>query len=79
MTSDSRFAQLDYPHKVIIEGYVCDMERVKRKLRANPLASILLGGLMSIAAITPEGNASMEDLLLMDERFIFEDVRLLFY
>ena len=79
MTSDSRFAQLDYPHKVIIEGYVCDMERVKRKLRANPLASILLGGLMSIAAIIPEGNASMEDLLLMDERFIFEDVRLLFY
>ena len=79
MTDEKRFAQLDYPHKVIIEGYVSDVERAKRLLRSNPMATYYLGGLMALGAMTPNGSAAMEDMQAMDERFEFTNVKLLYY
>lgn len=79
MTDEKQFAQLNYPHKVIIEGYVSDVERAKRLLRSNPLATYYLGGLMALGAMTPNGSAAMQDMQVMDERFEFTNVKLLYY
>ena len=75
ITDDNRFSQLDYPHTVIIEGYVSDTELATRQIYANPLVGALFGELMALGAMVSNISADMQ----LIERFLFHDVELLYY
>ena len=75
ITDDNRFSQLDYPHTVIIEGYVSDTELATRQIYANPLVGALFGELMTLGAMVSNISADMQ----LIERFLFHDVELLYY
>lgn len=79
ITDEKLFTQFEYPKQVIIQAYVADRERALRELQSNPFAAYLIGGLMGIASITPNGNAALADINEMDERFVLSNVKLLYY
>ena len=79
VTSEKLFTQFEYPQQVIIQAHIADRERAIRELQSNPFAAYLMGGLMGIASMTPNGSAALADMNEMDERFVLSNVELLYY
>lgn len=79
VTNEKLFTQFEYPRQVIIQAHAADRERAIRELQSNPFAAYLMGGLMGIASMTPNGSAALADMNEMDERFVLSYVELLYY